>query len=63
MGRTYRKSHWKETRKEPANLNQKGGPFRTRRRDLLEEAYDEELQEELDGLEAPDEPESDEEPT
>lgn len=51
MGRTYRKSHWKETRKEPANLNQKAGPMRSRRRELLEEADEDLIREELEALE------------
>lgn len=57
MGRTYRKSHWKETRKEPANLNQKAGPMRSRRRQLLEEAEEDLIQEELDALEEDEEDE------
>lgn len=39
MSKSHSKAHWKESRKEAANLNQKGGPFKVKR-DQLREAAD-----------------------
>lgn len=51
MGKSkVRKPYWKELRKEPANLNQKGGPFKSKNK-LIDELELEEWEEEMRQLE------------
>lgn len=42
MSTKRKKSYWKETRKESGNLNQKAGPFETRKRYLIDAIEEEE---------------------